>query len=392
MHNTSTIMTKGSGSTRYSTSGCVSFGKQDSNGDVVAFEYPNNPRRLLFTTYTAEDIFILWITPYTGNSFTSADSISLMKFKDSDNNWHWASHASPNSIENGSIYDDDGLNPTTKTSIFSYAAKLGYMDYISQSNFAVGNIKSFSALNIFDCSAVNIGDTFLLDDNHSYMAIGTHSLVPIDYNITPPLIDKTITANGTYSAKDDGASGYSEVTVNTISYKNYIKFNGEGIMLPWSINSDYKIEVTFHETTYYNDSAIIGNSIGPSDMHLTEYNNKYYFLKSRNGETNYGTWSAGEHTFIYNNGAGENTLDDTVVSNFTPYNYSSALYSIGCRGGIKSNVYNGWIKSYKIYSISQDELIHDLRPAIVAGYPCFVDVIGNAIYSNSSIQAVDIIT
>lgn len=224
---------------------------------------------------------------------------------------------------------------------------------------------------------------------------GCASLAELDfYNVcnSYQLGTKTITENGTYSAKDDGVDGYSEVTVNVISYKNYIKFNGEGIMLPWSINSDYKIEVTFHETTYYNDSAIIGNSIGPSDMHLTEYNNKYYFLKSRNGETNYGTWSAGEHTFIYNNGSGKNTLDGTVVSNFTPYNYSSALYSIGCRGGIKSNVYNGWIKSYKIYSISQDELIHDLRPAIVAGYPCFIDVISNAIYSNGSIQAVDTIT
>lgn len=225
LHGTDTIMSKGSGSTRYATSGCVSFGKQDSNGDVVAFEYPNNPRRLLFTTYIAEDIFILWITPYTGDSFASSDSISLMKFKDSNNNWHWASHASPNSIENGSIYDADGLNPTTKTSIFSYATKLGYMDYISQSNFAVGDIKSFSALNIFDCTTVNIGDTFLLDDNHSYLAIGTHSLVPIDYDITPSLIEKTITENGTYSAKDDGADGYSEVTVDTKEYLDLTLFD-----------------------------------------------------------------------------------------------------------------------------------------------------------------------
>lgn len=32
--------------------------------------------------------------------------------------------------------------------------------------------------------------------------------------ITPTLITKTITENGTYSAEDDGADGYSEVTVN----------------------------------------------------------------------------------------------------------------------------------------------------------------------------------
>lgn len=373
---------------------CISFVAPAYTYGTWKYLYPtmNAERKFRFSKYIDNNVFILWINSYSSTSFKDSGGVSIIKFRDTDLTWRWSGYTGPSPIENSSIYDSDGVNPATLSTIFSYEARNGYLDYISHSSFVSGSTKVFTSADIFDCSAVNIGDTFLLDDTHSYMAIGTHSLVPIDYNIIPPLIDKTITENGTYSAKDDGASGYSEVTVNVISYKNYIKFNGEGIMLPWSINSDYKIEVTFHETTYYNDSAIIGNSISPSDMHLTEYNNKYYFLQSRNGETNYGTWSAGEHTFIYNNGSGKNTLDGTVVSNFTPYNYSSALYSIGCRGGINSNVYNGWIKSYKIYSISQDELIHDLRPAIVAGYHCFIDVIDNAIYSNNSIQAVDTIT
>jgi hypothetical protein len=284
--------------------------------------------------------------------------------------------------QTGLNYDGIALYDSSDVWVDFYAATQRYRNISYSGNATICRL-SFRASNLH---------YIMFHDWINNIMYSTEEVVRITDEEDVPLGTKTITENGTYSAQDDGLLGYSEVTVNVISYKNYIKFNGEGIMLPWSINSDYKIEVTFHETTYYNDSAIIGNSIGPSDMHLTEYNNKYYFLKSRKGETNYGTWSAGEHTFIYNNGAGENTLDGTVISNFTPYNYSGAFYSIGCRGGIKSNVYNGWIKSYKIYSISQDELIHDLRPAIVAGYPCFIDVISNAIYSNGSIQAVDTIT
>ena len=123
------------------------------------------------------------------------------------------------------IYDSNGTNPATLSTIFSYEARNGYLDYISHSSFVSGSTKVFTSADIFDCSAVNIGDTFLLDDNHSYMAIGTHSLVPIDYNIIPPLIDKTITENGTYSAKDDGASGYSEVTVDTREYVDLTSFD-----------------------------------------------------------------------------------------------------------------------------------------------------------------------
>ena len=41
-----------------------------------------------------------------------------------------------------------------------------------------------------------------------YRSSGTQTLIP------PTLISKTITANGTYTASDDGADGYDEVTVN----------------------------------------------------------------------------------------------------------------------------------------------------------------------------------
>lgn len=56
-----------------------------------------------------------------------------------------------------------------------------------------------------------LGDNTLWGDGDlsvTYRSSGTQTLIP------PTLISKTITANGTYSAEDDGADGYDEVTVN----------------------------------------------------------------------------------------------------------------------------------------------------------------------------------
>ena len=77
----------------------------------------------------------------------------------------------------------------------------------------------------------------------------------------------------------------------SIEYKNYLKFNGEGIILPWTINSDYKVEVTFYDTTYYNDRAVIGNDNSASYFHITEFSNRYYYQTSYNSESSFGSWS-----------------------------------------------------------------------------------------------------
>ena len=56
-----------------------------------------------------------------------------------------------------------------------------------------------------------LGDNTLWGDGDlsvTYRSSGTQTLIP------PTLISKTITANGTYSAEDDNADGYDEVTVN----------------------------------------------------------------------------------------------------------------------------------------------------------------------------------
>ena len=176
-----------------------------------------------------------------------------------------------------------------------------------------------------------------------------------------------------------------------ITYKNYIKFNGEGIILPWKLNSDYKIEVVFHETTYRNDSCIIGNSYTSTRSHLTEYSNKYY-TSTGSSEGNFGTWTSGEHTFINNNGNAHNEFDGVEVTNYTPATDSGVSYTIGCRVNLTSNAYYGWIKTYKIYSISNGTLLHDLRPAELFNQACLFDVVEKKAYYANNLQAVDTIS
>ncbi len=175
-----------------------------------------------------------------------------------------------------------------------------------------------------------------------------------------------------------------------VEFKNYLKFNGYGIVLPWTLNSDYKIEVVFHETTYLRDSAIIGNTRNETRSNLTEYNNAYFTSTGTSG-SGFGSWSAGEHTFITNNGNGKNEFDGVEVTDYTPTTDSTINYSIGWRA-TAGNAFKGWIKSYKVYSISSGDLLHELKPALVMGSSCLYDTIDGKIYSTSLVEAVDTIS
>ena len=177
-----------------------------------------------------------------------------------------------------------------------------------------------------------------------------------------------------------------------LEYKTYLKFNGKGYVLPWSLNADYKIEVVFYESTYSNNSCIVGNNNGNSRMHLTEYSNKYY-TSTGSSETSFGTWTTGEHTFINNNGSGKNEFDSSVVTDYTPTTLSNIYYTVGCRGNsLTSNAYYGWIKSYKIYSITSGTLLHHLIPVIMNGVSGFYDNVEDKVYIVQGSSAVDTIS
>ena len=193
--------------------------------------------------------------------------------------------------------------------------------------------------------------------------------------------------------KKQSGGGGSDVV-----FKNYIKFNGKGIILPWTIDGTHTIEVTFYETTYYNQAAIIGNDRNNDEWsHLTTYSSKYYCSRAGGAQASFGSWSAGEHTFVENDSTGHNTFDGVEVTTYSPAT-NSYFRTLGCRGSITTNAYYGYIKEYKIYSLTNNALLHDLKAALIynqtlgVNQACFIDVVDGAIYCNETLQAVDTIS
>lgn len=179
---------------------------------------------------------------------------------------------------------------------------------------------------------------------------------------------------------------------SSIIEKTYIKFNGTGLILPWTVNSDYKIVCVFHDTTYKNDSCITGSTGGwRYDPCIQQYGNRYEAGTANGGVcVSLGSWSVGEHTYINNNGNNQNELDG-VTGEYVP-NTSAYYYTIGCRGDAHSLTYENYIKSFKIYSLSTGDLLHDLHPCAVYNLAAFMDVAdNNTLYTCSGLQAYDAI-
>ena len=86
----------------------------------------------------------------------------------------------------------------------------------------------------------------------------------------PTLITKTITDNGTYSAEDDSADGYSEVTVNVPTPKGgnitndyVLKLSTKNLMVPYS-QAPSQMIVGFNSSNKPYTSYSTGSNIGAS--------------------------------------------------------------------------------------------------------------------------------
>lgn len=182
-----------------------------------------------------------------------------------------------------------------------------------------------------------------------------------------------------------------EEQVEPIVYKNYAKFDGsQGIILPWKINADYKVEVTFYQTEYTQVENIIGNTAGASYSHLTPYQGGYWSSSgSGEGLIPNLSWSAGEHTYITNNGNDYNEFDGVEVQSYTPTTIDG-YYTIGSR--INTTIFKSYLKSYKIYSISRGTLLHELVPCLYDGVTsCLYDKIGKMFFCNGIESVMDTI-
>ena len=177
--------------------------------------------------------------------------------------------------------------------------------------------------------------------------------------------------------------------------KTYAKFNGHGIRLPFSINSDYKITVVFNQQSYTSAENIIGNARefddgDPSYSQLTIYNNKYY-SSIGSSEDYFGTWSSGEHTYVNNNGNNHNEFDGVEVQSYTPKDLSSYFYTIGIRGAGSITIVS-YIKSYKIESISTGDIICELVPCLFDGtVACLYDKVNKIFYYPEGLTVMDTI-
>jgi hypothetical protein len=174
-----------------------------------------------------------------------------------------------------------------------------------------------------------------------------------------------------------------------IVYKTYAKFYGTGIVLPWLLNTDYKIECVFHDTTYKNDSYIMGStSQGTNTPFMFMWNNKYYVSANNSGYTVATDWAAGEHTFVYNDENSETSLDDINLP-ITPQTSNSVYYTLGCSVTAGGYTYTNYIKSFKIYSKSTGTLLHDLKPCLIKNLAAIHDVVSDNLYTCANLTAVD---
>ena len=165
--------------------------------------------------------------------------------------------------------------------------------------------------------------------------------------------------------RNTGGGGHTVTLVD----KNYIKmeiFTGLNLgKYGFTLKSNYKLELIFHETsnTFFDGEIILGNSGSNYCCFLGVYNNRWYTSNGSNVGA-FGNWSGGaDHTFIQNNGNGHNEFDGTEIS---PFSASDLNYDIllGCRNNVgTSNGYQGYIKRFRIYDLNNNnEILLDLNP------------------------------
>lgn len=166
------------------------------------------------------------------------------------------------------------------------------------------------------------------------------------------------------------------------TFPTYAKFNGYGVQLPFNVLSDYKITLTFYESSYVVETALLGSSNNNIRMPLawTEYGNKWFVSDGRN-ETNFGSWVGGvDHTIVVNNGNNHNELDGVEV---TAYNGSNTQYDIligCCNTSLTGRGWHGYLKEFKIESNSTGTLICRIIPCKIENEPCLYDTVADMYY------------
>ena len=142
---------------------------------------------------------------------------------------------------------------------------------------------------------------------------------------------------------------------------SYVICRNQGIITDFPVNKDYKIEVKFDAEDFNNDESIFGTNNNSVYTHFTLYSNKYYF-GTGTSEFNFGSYTKGDHIFIYNDENSQCIFDGEIISNISVSDQSSYYYTIGCRSSETSNIFQGKLYYIKMTDKITNTLAHYLVP------------------------------
>ena len=191
-------------------------------------------------------------------------------------------------------------------------------------------------------------------------------------DLTKVSIDGTV-----YSLPEGGGGSDTPDIPIGITVYEYGQFSGSAAYdTGIQIDGDHKIEIVFSTDSYVSGMPIFGTTDDSetyrySYPHTIEWDNKFYYGRGSGSGTI--TYTAGKHDFIFNDN-GENILDGTVESTYTPVS-STYNYRLGRRESSSSYIFNGKLYEFKISSNTTGELLHHLVAAKRLGTVGFYDMV-----------------
>ena len=285
--------------------------------------------------------------------------------------WHaFASENTFNANVNGEYWAGDGEGAYLQ---FDFANAVS----ITKVAYASYQYSSFDLMYSTDGTTYTKAETLTQADQ------GTVTPTKQDYILSEPIasvISIRFVCNGAYNIGalhiygNDGNITPNRIYLNgrkyaevsdpevKIEYYDYAYFSGkDSIVLPFKLNADYKITVTFDIPVYSDDNAIIGNSASNNYLHISQYASRYY-TSTGTSETYFEDTLLGKHTYVINDD-GTNKLDGVVKTSYTPTTDNNIALVVGGRDLSRPGLnLRGKIYEYIIESISTGEELMHLLP------------------------------
>lgn len=141
----------------------------------------------------------------------------------------------------------------------------------------------------------------------------------------------------------------------------YAICRNKGIITDIPVNKDYKIEVKFDAEDFNQESIFGTTSYNSPYTHFTLYSNKYYF-GTGSTEFSFGSYTKGDHIFIYNDENSKCLFDGEIISDISVSDQPGYYYTIGCRANNTNFVFYGKLYYIKMTDKNTNTLVHYLVP------------------------------